>query len=256
MICPQGKQKVFHITGPEGAALIKKDGLKASCRLNIPFADIFSEKRRCSNYGWADLLNVVDEILDEHPIEKPGMVAEICVDENTPVYNMLKINEAEECVSAQEPPHPHFRHLSQEDMVKCLKRHVCEWKASAIPLKTYPTRLYSHPEVLFGNVSPSEANVIPMVEAPIPEAKRELLKKFIENVDELQRTVTPEQREKWVEGSKRFEEDWEQLYKERREKLKDIPHSKDIECTKEIMDWDWFRAARDYLKQAGIEPKW
>jgi len=256
MICLPGKVKVYHITSPEGAIQLKRDGIKATCRTNIPFADILSEKRRCSNYAWADLLFTIDAILEDHPTKKPPLVAEICVDESTLVYDMTKINEGEECVEAQKSPHPHFRHLSKVDALKCLQKSVCEWKASAIPLKNYPTGLYSQPEVLFGDVTSDEINIIPMVEAPMAEGTRKRLEFFVQTVDELLGTLTPKDREAILEGNIRFQKSWDELYKERQENLKDIPLSKDIECTEEIMAWDWDKAARQYLEQAGLKPVW
>ena len=259
MQCAKGKLKVFHVTSPDKAEVIKREGIEASCHVPSAFADIMLELRRCSNYAWADLACEISKIIDDHPTDYPRPVVEVCVDENTPVYEMKRINDAQACVWSQEKAEAFLNNLSKKDMVTCMKKHSCEWKESAIPLKDYEKDRYEKPEVLIGSIPPSEVNVVPMVEAAISEDERRELADFIIAVNEYKKyeALEPEPLEpepgEYKRAREQSEKEWQALLQKQWDKLKDVPHSDDVECTSEIMAWDWETAADSYREQSGIK---
>lgn len=253
MQCAKGKLKVFHVTTPDKAEAIKREGLEASCHVPTAFADIMLELRRCSNYAWADLASEIYHITDDHPTDYPRPVVEVCASEETPVYEMQRINNAQGCVWGQGKAEAFLNNLSKEDMVTCMKKHICEWKESAIPLKDYEKGRYEKPEVLVGSIPPSEVNVVPMVEASISKEERRKLAEFIAMVDEYKTYEASEpEPEKYKKAREQSEKEWQSILQKQWDKLEDV-HSDDVECTPEIMAWDWDTAADSYREQSGIK---
>ena len=217
MICAPGEVKVFHITTLDKVEEIKRDGLKSSCHIPTAFGDIFVKERRCSNYAWADLAQVIYEITDDHPTDYPPPVVEVCLDENIPVYNMQLMNKAQQCVWGS-------NNMSKEELATCIKVYISEWRESAIPLKDYKKGQYRKPEVIFGDVPVDKLHIAPMVEASISKEEMENIRFFITQVDnwEKYKAEHPPEEEGTSTGARRFEDDWEALEAQQWAKLKDL----------------------------------